>query len=86
MAEHTTTKTTGAGDDPRQAQKDHAALITRWALDRWPTLTKSEQAGIRVGLFPYSVMQEGEQATGGTPRELARAFMDVAKAHGGMRA
>ena len=69
---------------PGSTQEDRA-LAAVWAAERWPKLTKNEQSLIRFGMFPAAVMQEGEDL-GLNGHALACAFMDCAKADGGMRA
>lgn len=64
---------------------DERALAAVWAARRWPQLPKNEQSLIRFGMFPAEVMAEGE-AEGLNGHALACAFMDCAKADGGMRA
>jgi hypothetical protein len=61
------------------------ALAAEWTARRWPQLTKNEQSLIRFGMFPAAVMAEGERE-GLNGHALACAFMDCAKADGGMRA
>lgn len=67
------------------ATDDDRTLAAAWTAKRWLTLTKNEQALIRFGMFPAAVMREGE-AEGLNGHALACAFMDCAKADGGMRA
>lgn len=64
---------------------DERALAAVWTAERWPRLTKNEQTLIRFGMFPAEVMREGENL-GLNGHALACAFMDCAKADGGMRA
>ena len=69
----------------RLSDADERALALTWARERWATLARNEQSMIRFGIFPAAVMAEGE-ARGLNGHALACAFMDCAKADGGMRA
>lgn len=71
---------------PPPTAAERRALATRHALNTWPLLTTSQQNLIRFGIFPAEIMEALETDTGCTTHDLACAFMDVAKAHGGMRA
>ncbi len=64
---------------------DERAIALAWARDRWLKLTANQKAAIRFGMFPAEVMREGE-SDGLNGHALACAFMDCAKADGGMRA
>ena len=51
----------------------------------WTAMTKSEQHGVRFGLFPHHAMKTAE-ADGFDGLELCLALMRVATENGGMRA
>jgi hypothetical protein len=67
-------------------RQERRALATEYALRTWPTLDANQKTGIRFGMFPAEIMRQAEQETGCSSHDLACAFMDAAKANGGMRA
>ena len=59
-----------------QAYKAKAATM-------WLAMDRSEQTGVRFGMFPAVAMQEAA-ALGYDGKELAVALMDLANKNGGM--
>lgn len=53
------------------------------AAAMWLAMDKSEQTGVRFGMFPAMAMQEAE-ALGYDGKELAVALMELANKSGGM--